>query len=92
METQMGSRGTTMRADVPMSVRLRDFQDHCVDEIAAGKMATFRAAYYRLGQLLCKELPDSRERSLALTHLEESSMRAIQCLAIIEGTPIPIEE
>ena len=78
--------------DIPLFQRLRDFQYHQVDEITAGKMATVRAAYYRLALLLCEEVPDSRERSLALTHLEESSMRAIQCLAVLEGVAIPIGE
>ena len=79
-------------ADIPFSVRLRHFQYHQVDKSTAGKMATVRAAYYRLAMLLCEALPDSSERGMALTHLEESSMRAIQCLAIAEGTPVPIGE
>ena len=79
-------------AELPLVVRLRDFQYHQVDEITAGKMAMVRTAYYRLATMLCEELPDSRERSLSLTHLEESSMRAIQCLAVTEGTPVPIGE
>ena len=77
-------------ADMPLEQRLRDFQYHQVDMKTAQKMALIREAYYRLATLLCLELPDSRERSLVLTHLEESSMRAIQCLAVSEGTPLPI--
>ena len=77
-------------AEMPVEQRLRDFLYHQVDAKTAAKMAAIREAYYRLATLLCLELPDSLERSLALTHLEESSMRAIQCLAVSEGTPLPI--
>ena len=79
-------------AEMPIAARLRDFQYHRVNEITAGKMAVVRAFYYRLATFLCEALPDSRERSLALTHLEESSMRAIQCLAVSEGEAIAIGE
>lgn len=78
--------------DIPISVRLRDFQYHKVDSITAGKMALVRAAYYQLAAMLVEGVPDSRERSLALTALEESSMRAIQCLAVSEGEAIAIGE
>ena len=79
-------------AEMPQEQRLRDFQYHQVGEKTALRMTIIREAYYRLATLLCLELPDSPERSLALTHLEESSMRAIQCLAVSEGKAIPIGE
>ena len=78
--------------DMPLEQRLRTFQYHQVDAKTAAKMAGIREAYYRLATLLCLELPNSRECLLALTHLEESSMRAIQCLAVSEGKAIPIGE
>ena len=79
-------------SEISLEQRLRDLQYHQVGERTAEKMTTIREAYYRLATLLCLELSDSRERSLALTHLEESSMRAIQCLAVSEGKAIPIGE
>ena len=77
-------------SNIPLALRLRDFQYHAVDETSAKKMAAIRSSYYGLAEWLCEELPDSRERSLALTSLEESCMRAIQCLAVTEGVPRPI--
>lgn len=78
--------------DIPLAHRLRDFQYHKVESATAGKMTMVRAAYYQLAVMLVEGLPDSRERSLALTALEESSMRAIQCLAVTEGEPVAIGE
>lgn len=77
-------------AEFTTEQRLRDFQYHQVDPSCSAQMAVLRAMYYRLAEELVLALPESRERSLALTHLEESSMRAIQCLAVHLGTPIPV--
>ena len=57
--------------EIPMAHRLRDFQYHKVDNVTAGKMALVRAAYYQLAVMLVEGVPDSRERSLALTALEQ---------------------
>ena len=68
--------------------RLKDFTYHTVPESTSNLMAIVRGEYFALGLRLLKMLPDSRERSLALTALEESSMRAIQCLAVTYGQQI----
>ena len=69
--------------------RLKDFTYHTVPESTANLMSIIRGEYFALGVELLRLLPDSRERSLALTALEESSMRAIQCLAVTYGQQIP---
>jgi len=69
---------------------LRRLQYHQVSHETADKMAKLRACYYALGVRICEMLPDNRECTLSLTALEESCMRAIQCLALTEGTPIDI--
>lgn len=61
---------------------LRDFCYHQVSADTQYTMAAVRIEYYNLANTLLDWLPESRERSLALTHLEDSLMRAIQCLAI----------
>jgi len=40
-----------------------------------------RAEYYRLGETMARVLPESREKSLAITALEESLMWANAALA-----------
>lgn len=72
--------------------RLRSFRYHQVNQNTAEKMTRLREQYYRLAEVLMVTLPDNRSRSLALTALEESAMRAIQCYALSEGIPIPIPE
>ena len=69
--------------------RLRDLMYHTVSQGMSNDMALLRGKYYALGQELLRVLPDCRERSLALTALEESSMRAIQTLAVAYGQAIP---
>lgn len=83
---------STVRRELSLEDTLRTFQYHTVTRETADKMAVIREQYYRLATTVVTTLPYTRERSLALTHLEESSMRAIQCLALTEGTPIPIGE
>lgn len=62
--------------------RLRDLCYHQVSPDTTYTMAAVRMEYYALANTLLDWLPDSRERSLALTHLEDSLLRAIQCLAV----------
>ena len=69
--------------------RLRDFHYHQVPEGTSNKMVVIREQYYALACLLLV-IPECREKSLALTHLEESLMRAIQALAVLEGVKIPL--
>lgn len=79
-------------AELLLEERLRDFQYHHVGSKTAELMAAVRERYYILASFLVSHLPYSREQSLALTALEESSMRAIQCLAVVHGQPVPIGE
>lgn len=74
--------------DVDIMTKLKDFVYHIVPDGTANRMAIMRGKYYELAYCLLITLPDTRERSLALTALEESSMRAIQCLAVSDGTAI----
>lgn len=76
----------------PQAYDLRDFYYHTVTRDTAEKMTEVRARYHQLACYLRQHLHRTRELSLALTHLEDSCMRAIQCLAITEGTPLPIGE
>ena len=80
-----------MEQRLPMTEeqRLRDFIYHAIDLGAPNIMDVVRGKYYALAQELLRTLSDCRERSLALTALEESLMRAMQCLAITYGQPIP---
>ena len=78
------------RLKIPLDARLRDFMYHQVSADTAGKMTFLREQYYNLAAFLCSTLPDTREHQIALMHLEESCMRAIQCLAVTEGMPTMI--
>ena len=49
-------------------------------------MEEVRQSYIGLAQFLTTALSEGRSKSIALTHLEESEMRAIQSLAL-SGTP-----
>lgn len=49
-------------------------------------MGELRQRYINLAESLVDDLPAGRSQSLALTHLEDSLMRAIQALAL-QGTP-----
>lgn len=61
---------------------LRDFVWHDVDKGVSFRMSLVRQRYHDLAVYVMGDIPDSRERGLALTHLEESLMRAIQALAV----------
>lgn len=77
------------RRELSLEERLRDFTYHQVPTDIAEQMTDLRAEYYRLATRIVTDLPESREKSLALTHLEDSCMRVIQALAV-QGTPVPI--
>ena len=77
-------------AELTRDELLRPFQYHTVTLETIDRMTALRAEYYHLATVLVTMMPNSRERELALTHLQESQMRAIQALAMGEGTPIPI--
>ena len=61
---------------------LKPFCYHRVTEETANEMAVLRTAYKIVARKVVTQCPDSRERSLAITALEESLMRAIQSLAL----------
>lgn len=69
--------------------RLTTLLYHVVPTDVAAKMAQVRENYYWLAELVVAVCPESRLKSLALTALEDSCMRAIQALAM-QGTPVPI--
>lgn len=71
---------------------LRDMFYHQVSQETTDKMTEVRRCYYELNVYIQTHCPVSRELSLAKTYLEDSLMRAIQALAVMEGTPIPIGE
>ncbi len=50
------------------------------------QMDKVRQEYLNFASYLIKLLPESRSKSIALTHLEESSTQAIQSLAL-QGEP-----
>lgn len=66
--------------------RLTTFLYHRVSPVGCERMEFLRQEYIRLGQKLIDLCPDSRTRELSLTALEESCMRAIQSIALVEGT------
>ncbi len=49
-------------------------------------MREIRQRYIDLAECLIDDLPGGRSQALAITHLEDSLMRAIQALAL-QGTP-----
>lgn len=63
------------------------FYYHQITPETSERMTAIRVAYIELAEKLM-DLPESRSRSLALTHLEDSCMRAIQSLAVAEGEKI----
>ena len=67
---------------------LEEFKYHEVNKDTTRKMSYLRKLYYDLAYFISTTLPECRSKSLCLTELEQSSMRAIQALAISEGQPI----
>jgi hypothetical protein len=62
-------------------------------QVAEQHMAQIRLRYIALAEQVLALCPPTRARSLALTHLEESLMRAIQSLALtgelLDPRPVP---
>jgi hypothetical protein len=58
------------------------FYHQVQDSTTLAAMDAVRSAYVRLAALVLATCPYTRERSLAMTALEESLMRSIQSLAI----------
>lgn len=65
--------------------RLTTFCYHTVDADGQKHMADIRRAYHDLAELVLCDLPECRSKSLAVTYLEDSLMRAVQAIAITEG-------
>ena len=65
-----------------------EFYYHRVTPEIALDMTDFREMYINVAEVLDEHLPDGRAKSLALTYLEESLMRAIQSLALT-GEKVP---
>lgn len=61
---------------------LQPFEYHQPTYEVAQAMGVLRARFRDLARAVLAACPDSRERSLAITALEEASMRSIQSLAI----------
>lgn len=57
------------------------FQSHDVNELGQQQMQEIRDRYMLLALALENLLPDGREKSLALTDLEKSSMMAVASIA-----------
>lgn len=55
------------------------------DEAAIKQIESVRSMFICLADVLEAQLPESRSKSLALTYLEDSLMRAIQTLALDGG-------
>lgn len=67
----------------------KELYNHRPDDALAQRMIDLRSHYIGLGEIILKELPEGRSKSLAKTHLEESLMRAIQSLALL-GECMPV--
>lgn len=66
------------------------FYDHRIDEPTSAEMSIMRVAYIDLANLVDGLLEQSRSKSLAMTHLEDSLMRAVQGLAIDRGEKVEV--
>lgn len=64
------------------------FYYHRVSPETSERMTGIRRVFIGVAEVMMIRLPESRSRELALEHLEESCMRAIQCLALAEGEKI----
>lgn len=57
------------------------FDHHEMGETAAAAAEGLRKGFQKLAVEIQKNCPDGRNKALALTHLEDSSMRAIRALS-----------
>lgn len=65
-------------------VRLNAFTSHSPSPEVQAIMTRVRESYQALAGLLDGAIPESREKSLAFTALEESAMWAIKALALTD--------
>ena len=64
------------------------FDYHRPTEEQQDRMAFLRGSFKGLAEELADSTPDSREKSLALTHLEQAHFYANAAIARREGDPI----
>jgi hypothetical protein len=60
-----------------------------LDPETAQEISVARALIGALAEALEKSLQEGRSKSLALTHLEDCSMRAVQAIALEYGQRMP---
>lgn len=73
--------------DAETILKFKTLLYHKVDEAQMAEMTRVRVAVLELAAVIDSLPGPSRSKSLAMTHLEDCSMRAIQAIAM-EGTPI----
>lgn len=59
--------------------------NHTPDDTAVAQIEMIRGLAKELGRQIIDACPDTRERSLALTHLEETTMWAVKSLVLPRG-------
>ena len=67
-----------------MADRTNAFTDSCPSPEAQAVMERLRESYQALGALVDGSIPESREKSLAWTALEESAMWTFKALSIAD--------
>jgi hypothetical protein len=73
--------------DAHSQKRLELFLYHKVSPAGQERMAFLRKQYYSLAKMVLELCQEPQATALAMTHLEESCMRAIQSIALVEGKP-----
>ncbi len=76
-----------MGLDLRLQEKLKPLLYHKVSPAGCERMAFVRKQYYNLEKLVLECCPESRATSLAVTYLEDSCLRALQSIAILEGIP-----
>lgn len=67
------------------------FAYHAPSEAMRGNIKVVKAAYSRLLSTINGMCPDSRDKSLAITHLEDSAMRAVRSMVMNDPESVPEE-
>lgn len=73
--------GTVVLHDMAQRLECLFYHSHIPDD-ALQVMKKVRQEYVNLAMYLVKALPEGRSKSLALTYMEDSLMRAIQSMAL----------
>ncbi len=69
---------------------IKVFAQHKPSELGALKVSRLREAYSKLYATISEIVPDSREKSVALTHLETSAMWATK--GVVHNDPQSVVE